>query len=74
MPNSIWVEVSRSISVWIGAIWRLNMAVVKAICWLMNLPAPFGERLQMPLERLTPNPKLKFMEQCREVMRTRGKG
>ena len=35
----------------------------------MNLPTPFGERLQKPVERLTPNPKLKFMEQCREVMR-----
>jgi site-specific recombinase XerD len=45
------------------------MAVVKAICWLMNLPAPSDERLQRPLEGLTPNPKLKFMEQCREVMR-----
>jgi len=28
-----------------------------------------GERLHRPLERLVPNPKLKFMEQCREVMR-----
>src|SRR5208283_250236 len=27
------------------------------------------ERRHRPLERLTPNPKLKFMEQCREVMR-----
>jgi integron integrase len=28
-----------------------------------------GERQHRPLERLVPNPKLKFMEQCREVMR-----
>jgi integron integrase len=28
-----------------------------------------GERLHRPMERLVPNPKLKFMEQCREVMR-----
>jgi site-specific recombinase XerD len=26
---------------------------------------------KVPLERLIPNPKLKFMEQCREVMRFR---
>ena len=45
----------------------------------MNLQPGIGERLNppsrgygatsRPLERLTPNPKLKFMEQCREVMR-----
>src|SRR5208282_6930565 len=45
----------------------------------MNVQPPVGERLHppsrgygatsRPLERLTPNPKLKFMEQCREVMR-----
>ncbi len=29
------------------------------------------QRLHAPLERLIPNPKLKFMEQCREVMRFR---
>jgi integrase len=28
-----------------------------------------GERLHRPRERLGPNPKLKFMEQCREAMR-----
>jgi hypothetical protein len=28
-----------------------------------------AERESRPRERLTPNPKLKFMEQCREVMR-----
>ena len=60
--NSISVEVSRSSFVWIRAIWRLNMAVVKTNDWLMNRPAPFGERLQRPWERLAPNPKLKFME------------
>jgi hypothetical protein len=35
----------------------------------MNIPLSAGERLPRPLERLTPNPKLKCMEQCREVMR-----
>jgi hypothetical protein len=29
------------------------------------------QRTIAPLERLIPNPKLKFMEQCREVMRFR---
>jgi integron integrase len=47
----------------------LKKAVVKTNYWLMNFAAPIGERLQRPLERLTPNPKLKFMEQCREAMR-----
>jgi len=35
----------------------------------MNVRPPISERLHRPLERLVPNPKLKFMEQCREVMR-----
>ena len=35
----------------------------------MNVPSTAHERLHRPLERLVPNPKLKFMEQCREVMR-----
>src|ERR1017187_3969442 len=35
----------------------------------MNVRPPIGERRHRPLERLVPNPKLKFMEQCREVMR-----
>ena len=35
----------------------------------MNVQPSIGERLHRPLERLVPNPKLKFMEQCREVMR-----
>jgi site-specific recombinase XerD len=35
----------------------------------MNVQPPGGERPHRPLERLTPNPKLKFMEQCREAMR-----
>ena len=30
---------------------------------------PTRERQHQPLERLVPNPKLRFMEQCREVMR-----
>ena len=30
-----------------------------------------NQRPQTPLERFIPNPKLKFMEQCREVMRFR---
>ena len=47
----------------------MKNAVVNTNNCLLNLPASFGERLQKPLERLTPNPKLKFMEQCREVVR-----
>jgi integron integrase len=35
----------------------------------MNPQHSTGERLHQPLERLVPNPKLKFMEQCREAMR-----
>ena len=32
--------------------------------WILN-----RQRLHVPPERLVPNPKLRFMEQCREVMR-----
>jgi hypothetical protein len=35
-------------------------------------PSPLlsgAERESRPRERLSPNPKLKFLEQCREVMR-----
>jgi hypothetical protein len=35
----------------------------------MNAPDHSRQRQQGPLERLVPNPKLKFMEQCREAMR-----
>jgi integrase len=35
----------------------------------MNAPDHSRQRQQRPLERLVPNPKLKFMEQCQEVMR-----
>ncbi len=35
----------------------------------MKVRPSIGERLHRPLERLVPNPKLKFLEQCREVMR-----
>jgi integron integrase len=35
----------------------------------MNPHHKTGERPHQPLERLVPNPKLKFMEQCREAMR-----
>jgi integron integrase len=34
--------------------------------WIMN-----RQRSQAPLERFIPNPKLRFMDQCREVMRFR---
>ncbi|MEI6077831.1 MAG: integron integrase [Verrucomicrobiota bacterium] len=37
----------------------------------MNLGDSLNQRPLMPLERFIPNPKLKFMEQCREVMRFR---
>ena len=36
---------------------------------MMNSHDSTGERPRQPLARLVPNPKLKFMEQCREVMR-----
>jgi len=35
----------------------------------MNAPSFPMQRPQTPLERFITNPKLKFMEQCREVMR-----
>jgi hypothetical protein len=35
----------------------------------MNPHQATSERLHQPLGRLVPNPKLKFMEQCREAMR-----
>ena len=35
----------------------------------MTQPIWQPQRLQTPPERFIPNPKLKFMEQCREVMR-----
>jgi hypothetical protein len=47
----------------------LKKAFVKGNYWLRNIPPGAGQRLHRPLERLTPNPKLKFMEPCREVMR-----
>ena len=37
----------------------------------MNLELSTSQRPNRPLERFIPNPKLKFMEQCREVMRFR---
>jgi len=37
----------------------------------MNAPSFPMQRPQLSLERFIPNPKLKFMEQCREVMRFR---
>ena len=37
----------------------------------MNAPSFPMQRPQPPLESFIPNPKLKFMEQCREVMRFR---
>lgn len=37
----------------------------------MNPNAFLNQRPKPPLERFIPNPKLKFMEQCREVMRFR---
>src|SRR5271169_1243198 len=37
----------------------------------MNAAGYFPQRANPPLERFIPNPKLKFMEQCREVMRFR---
>ena len=37
----------------------------------MNVPEYTRQTPHVPLERFRPNPKLKFMEQCREVMRFR---
>jgi integron integrase len=37
----------------------------------MNMPSFLNQMPNAPLERFIPNPKLKFMEQCREVMRFR---
>src|ERR1035437_10077022 len=37
----------------------------------MNAAALPPQRSNLPLEGFVPNPKLKFMEQCREVMRFR---
>ena len=37
----------------------------------MSLVPPAPQRPQWPVERFIPNPKLRFMEQCREVMRFR---
>lgn len=37
----------------------------------MNAAAAPAQRPKTPLERFIPNPKLRFMEQCREVMRFR---
>ena len=35
----------------------------------MPSPIPYQQRPQRPIDRFVPNPKLRFMEQCREVMR-----
>jgi hypothetical protein len=35
----------------------------------MNTSDHSRQKRHQPLERLVPNPKLKFLEQCREVMR-----
>ncbi len=35
----------------------------------MNASDSVLQRANPPLERFIPNPKLRFMEQCREVMR-----
>jgi integron integrase len=35
----------------------------------MRPPAVFPQKLKSPPERFVPNPQLRFMEQCREVMR-----
>jgi hypothetical protein len=66
LPNSISVEVSRSSSVSFIHTQGLKKAFVKPNIRLMNVQPTAGERLHLPLERLTPNPKLKYMEQCRK--------
>jgi len=37
----------------------------------MNPASSPVQKPKVPLERFSPNPKLKFMEQCREIMRFR---
>ena len=37
----------------------------------MNVASSLPQRSNVPLEQVIPNPKLKFMEQCRETMRFR---
>ena len=37
----------------------------------MNASGSVLQRANPPLERFIPNPKLRFMDQCREVMRFR---
>ncbi len=50
-----------------------EFGLVKTACQsyilTMNRPILEQQRLNRPPERFIPNPKLKFMEQCREVMR-----
>src|SRR5665213_1274777 len=68
-PNSISVEVSRSSSVLSFSDLTLELPVCQGNLGVMNVKISSPQRLQRPLERLVPNPKLKFMDQCREVMR-----
>jgi hypothetical protein len=37
------------------------------LAWFMNMPR--GQFTGRPLTRYVPNPKLKFLDQCHEVMR-----
>jgi integron integrase len=48
---------------------RLEIGICPAYFLGMSHQILDRERLQRPPERLVPNPKLKFLEQCREVMR-----
>ena len=47
----------------------LQKRLVKRIFGATSILNASRERLLRPVERLTPNPKLRLREQCREVMR-----
>ena len=47
----------------------LQKRLVEHIFGAMSILNASRERLLRPVERLTPNPKLRLREQCREVMR-----
>jgi len=68
-PNSIYIEFSRPNTFAIRAILGLSNGFVKRIYEGVNPSPSFRQRLHRPGDRLVPNPKLKFMDQCREVMR-----
>jgi hypothetical protein len=49
----------------------VDFLICQAYWWGMQQPRFASQKPKFPLERFVPNPQLKFMEQCREVMRFR---